>query len=1577
MLRFRRSDPYKSADVPGWMEPLEQRLLLAVSDVAPPWDPSVTEPWESVLVPPEAADGEKGGLLSVQGVGSKRLLYIRATFADKPSVEPQTAADATSMLASVAQYLAQNSWGTLTIAATVTDLVVLPQTEAWYLSAGYLRLLDDARAAAAAVNPAWNWLDYDLDIVRYNGGPGSFLGQAYVGARGLWLKTSQPGIAAHELLHNLGLYHANFWQPSEPHTVVGPGTSVEYGDVFDIMGTASLQHPVNTRYKQLLGWLPSSGVAVASSTGLYRITAHDTGGPFDPAAAYSLRIPLGTAPDYWLDFVQSPALASNPYLANGVLLRMPPSAQSNSITALLDTTPATPDGRLDSAVVFGRTFSDPTAGVHITPLRRLDTTPPSVEVHIHIGNAEGNRAPAASLAASAAAVAVNVPVSFTVAASDPDGDALAFWWDFGDRSVGANEPSAVHSFAAPGTYRVRVVVSDMKGKTASTSLLVNVGEPSGALYRISGRVLDSSGAPLADVCVHNSLTATDSAYRAAWTDGDGRYVLTNVPPGTYTLAAARAGWSVLPAGFSGQVSVGPGLPDLDFIAEQRLYLVSGTVTADGATPLAGALVATAGAAEPTGTTGAYRMYLPAGRYTINVSKDGYTFQPAALCLRYGEVVRDFTAVGYRIAGVITGVANNVPITVTDGVRSVTVTGYGGIAAWQLPSVPAGVWHITASAAGYSFNPVGWANPLAVGAAAGSINFIAGPADRWTVRGTVTHLGEALSGVTISAGALSAVTDTGGGFALCGLSAGTWTITPSAPGRTFVPSSLTVTVGGADVTGIAFSTADVDAPPRITSPPAAVVSGRGANLSVAATDDRGAEYLAWTWTVVASPPGANVSFNRNGCNSASAARAIFSRAGTYTLRATARDVRGGVAMADVTVNAQAAPAALTISPAGAVLIAGQSLLFAAQAMDQFGQPMASNPATTWSVSGGGAIDAAGLFTASPAGAGLHTVIAACAGAMGVATFTVEYPAGPGTGITRQWWMGIAGSAVSALTADPRFPGAPDGEEIISAAGAVFEAPAGFGDNYGARMCGYFIAPTTGSYTFHIAADESAELWLSTDSNPANRVRIASVGASTSPRQWDKYASQQSAPVQLQAGGRYYIEALHKEAAGADHLAVGVTLPGGIVERPIPCHRLLPLGIITVSGTAAGETIELAVDAADPATIRITAGNTPTWGLYMPAVRSLTVNAGAGDDLVVVRSAPGAVFPSEGILIAGGAGCDTLLVVGTPGPDFFRNEGDELAVAGLSLRWDDVEHLRIDGGDGDDTLLIAAAPAPAPLFRGGGGRNTLRISGGIYEPDASWAAEMENLALEASGTATVRLSGRWRFSTMRIADTARVSMPPGSAQIPRAGLVTITEEGALDVGTGGLMVEDPAADPAVLLARITELISTARNGSPSRWQGPGITSSAAPADPLRGVAAIINSRGGIPLYDTWAGQSVGPDSILVAYTLNGDTDLNGIIDAADYFRIDQGYLNGGRAWADGDINYSGQVDADDYYLIDAAFLGQPPAGAAVPLVYMCALEPTTAALPQWSAAMQPADGLSQEPARRRDADDGLFADTAPLL
>ncbi len=152
---------------------------------------------------------------------------------------------------------------------------------------------------------------------------------------------------------------------------------------------------------------------------------------------------------------------------------------------------------------------------------------------------------------------------------------------------------------------------------------------------------------------------------------------------------------------------------------------------------------------------------------------------------------------------------------------------------------------------------------------------------------------------------------------------------------------------------------------------------------------------------------------------------------------------------------------------------------------------------------------------------------------------------GTGsISFQRWNNISGSAVSNLTSNVNYPNNPSSTGTRT----TFEMQTNLGSNLGIRMNGYICAPTTGNYVFWIASDASGELWISTTSSPANKVRRAYNTSSTNSRQWNKYSTQKSVAIAMVAGQLYYVEALMKESTGSDNLAVGWAKPGQSTSAP---------------------------------------------------------------------------------------------------------------------------------------------------------------------------------------------------------------------------------------------------------------------------------------------------------------------------------------------------------------------------------------------------------------------------------------------
>jgi hypothetical protein len=165
-----------------------------------------------------------------------------------------------------------------------------------------------------------------------------------------------------------------------------------------------------------------------------------------------------------------------------------------------------------------------------------------------------------------------------------------------------------------------------------------------------------------------------------------------------------------------------------------------------------------------------------------------------------------------------------------------------------------------------------------------------------------------------------------------------------------------------------------------------------------------------------------------------------------------------------------------------------------------------------------------------------------------TPTPSYCTGTGS-ILLERWDGISGTSVSDLTSSPFYPDDPSYWTLpisFELQNSHKPSPA---DYYGTRWRGYVCPPYSGEYTFWIASDDSSELYLSSDSNPSNKTKIAYVSGYTNSRQYDKYTSQQSVSITLQAGTLYYIEALQKEGSGGDHISVAWAGPGISASNPV--------------------------------------------------------------------------------------------------------------------------------------------------------------------------------------------------------------------------------------------------------------------------------------------------------------------------------------------------------------------------------------------------------------------------------------------
>jgi len=490
--------------------------------------------------------------------GSKRLILIRVDFSDKTG-DPFTGSRGTNLVRAMDQFYRDNSFGrawfkALGEGSAITPTLRLPRTTTAYGGLDASKLREEARTAARAAGYILS--AYDFDVICFRSVPGyGWAGLGYVGAPGSWVQDSfdeTAGVFCHELGHNFGLNHANYWDTAGESVIGTKGNDVEYGDSFDTMGNASAgRRHFNVRNKAYLNWLRgSTEIQTLTVSGTYRLFAHDT---TNATGLRALKVARDLKTNYWFEF--RARFADNRWMSNGIGVRRARSDNSRQ-SQLMDTTAGSPDGKTDSALVIGRTFSDLTAGIHVTPIQRFDTTPPSVDVVVHRGKFPDNHAPTVTLTTSTTSAALNSSIVFTASAIDADGDPLAFGWEFGDSNFGLNTPTVTNRWSTSGEYVVRCVVSDMKGGQSSDYVVVRVGSPT--TVRLAGQV-KRDGVPLEGVRVFVSNT------RLTYTGSDGTYVLPGLARGQYTVKALAEGLLFTRDGFTNPLDLSASRTGVNFV----------------------------------------------------------------------------------------------------------------------------------------------------------------------------------------------------------------------------------------------------------------------------------------------------------------------------------------------------------------------------------------------------------------------------------------------------------------------------------------------------------------------------------------------------------------------------------------------------------------------------------------------------------------------------------------------------------------------------------------------------------------------------------------------------------------------------------------------------------------------------------------------------------------------------------------------------------------------------------------------------------------------------------------------------
>jgi hypothetical protein len=319
----------------------------------------------------------------------------------------------------------------------------------------------------------------------------------------------------------------------------------------------------------------------------------------------------------------------------------------------------------------------------------------------------------------------------------------------------------------------------------------------------------------------NGATVTAGS-ASATSDASNNYTLSSLAAGTYTVTPSKSGCTFSPASQSVTIT-SANVTGINFTASctAPTFTISGNAGTSGATVTAGSSSTTSDA------SGNYSMSgFAAGTYTVTPSKSGCTFSPASssVTITSANVTANFTAScgsgdTQLTSGV--GVADSVTlngwkyyyISVPAGATNLTFATTNATADvdiyTQFNAKPTSTTYVCRPYTSSGNETCSQANPSSGTWWVGVNGYAAGS---YTITATVTMpvatfsiSGSAgTSGATVTAGSQGATSDASNNYTISGLANGTYTVTPSKSGCTFSPASQSVSVTGANVTGINFT-----------------------------------------------------------------------------------------------------------------------------------------------------------------------------------------------------------------------------------------------------------------------------------------------------------------------------------------------------------------------------------------------------------------------------------------------------------------------------------------------------------------------------------------------------------------------------------------------------------------------------------------------------------------------------------------------------------------------------------------------------------------------------------------------------
>ncbi len=325
--------------------------------------------------------------------------------------------------------------------------------------------------------------------------------------------------------------------------------------------------------------------------------------------------------------------------------------------------------------------------------------------------------------------------------------------------------------------------------------------------------------------------------------------------------------------------------------------------------------------------------------------------------------------------------------------------------------------------------------------------------------------------------------------------------------------------------------------------------------------------------------------------------------------------------------------------------------------------------------------------------------------------------------------------------------------------------------------------------------------------------------------------------------------------------------------------------------------------------------------------VAIHAGGGVDIFEIDPTSRIFSLGAPVTIDGEGGMDQLIVYDEfySGNLTYHVEPTALFDSfGNLVNYFGLEHVSLNTGAGENTVLVSSTASGTPLaVNTGDGNDWIDIqetgTSAAVHVDAGSGTDVVLVNSDDIGNADVRFDLNQTLAELIIGAGGTVFITPGSETVLQTQLLHITSPvagvftGTLDIADGGIIVDYPTGGPSPLEYHASQ-IRHARNAGSPMWTAGGITSSLAMADPTRLGVGYAEAQLVLPGGGNFMGGSLPPgeDAVLIRLALNGDANLDDVVDGQDFIVWNTHKFQSGKHWFDGDFNLDTVTDGQDFII-----------------------------------------------------------------